>query len=172
MKTIVNYPFAFNHTAPGASVIDEIFNQIVKNNFPERPSKPEGNIAIDIWEKDNNLFIRASMPGIDPKNIEVSIEDYVLNLSGEVEEVQESEGTEWLRREVRRGAFSRSIRLPENVNLKKVEAKFQNGMVTISIPRKEEVKVKTLKIPVQPEYSTSGETEINQNQISHNEPTA
>lgn len=109
-----------------------------------------GNFAmpVDILEQDGKLLVRASVPGIDPANLDVSIENDVLTLSGETVREEVTEGTRVYRREVSQGKFTRSIRLPENLDLDAVDATFRNGIVEIVIPFLEEAKPEARKIQV------------------------
>lgn len=131
---------------------DRMFDSIwtVGPSAPNAPAMP-----LDIFEKDNKVFLRAAVPGVKPEEIEVSVEDDVLTIRGETKQTLESdENTKVYRREFRLGSFSRSVRLPEGLDLENVEAQFENGMVTISIPRLEPVKIEPRRIVVKTPQST------------------
>jgi HSP20 family protein len=111
-------------------------------------SAPQGSsIPVDVMEVENKFIIRAAVPGIQPDELSVTVENNVLTIKGESPSPV-VEGAKVYRRENLDGSFTRSLRLPSNLNLEAVEATFKNGYVTISIPRLVEA---TLRIPVTPE---------------------
>jgi HSP20 family protein len=105
-------------------------------------------MPLAVFEKDGHFVIRASAPGVNPEDIEVSIEAGTLTIRGEFKQEADLSEAKVYCREYAYGAYSRSVRLPENVNVEKVEAEFKNGFVTITLPTLEEEKPKALKVPV------------------------
>jgi HSP20 family protein len=105
-------------------------------------------LPIDVYEQDGNFIVRAAVPGVAPEDLNVQVEKNVLSISGEHKQAEATEDTKVYRREVNYGTFSRSVRLPENLNLEAVDAEFKNGVVTISIPKIEEPKPQPIKINV------------------------
>ena len=101
-------------------------------NFPAQASFA---LPIDVYERDNQLFVRAAVPGVKPEELDITIDNNVLTIRGETKHETESEDTKVYRREYRYGTFTRSIRLPQDVNSEQVEADFDNGFVTIRMPR-------------------------------------
>ena len=127
--------------------MEEIFDHLF--GTPIRPNgTPVGTLPIDVIEQEGALKIRAAVPGIEPKDLEIQIEKNVLTIRGEVTHQGESNDVKVYRREVSFGAFSRSIRLPENLDLNQVDADFKNGIVTITLPRVPEEKPKSIKVNV------------------------
>lgn len=104
-------------------------------------------LPVDIYERDNKLFIRAAVPGIKPDQLDISIDQNVLTIKGEITETTEQNDVVY-RREYRYGNFVRSLRLPENIDTNNVSAEFDNGFVTISVPKVVPVKPEPLKIQV------------------------
>ena len=142
LRTLVNM-----NPSHEVRTMEEILDQLF--GTPLRPSSPQvGTLPIDVIEQEGVLKIRAAIPGIDPNELEIQVEKNVLTIRGEVKHEVESDDVKVYRREVSYGAFSRSVRLPENLDLDKVEANFKNGIVTISLPRVPEEKPKTIKINV------------------------
>jgi HSP20 family protein len=90
--------------------------------------------AIDLSREEGRLVVRADVPGIKPEQIKIEIADNVLTLSGEHEETKEEKEKDFIRRERRYGAFSRSMTLPEGVDPSGVTAKTQEGVLEITIP--------------------------------------
>ena len=142
MRTLVN----LNPTTE-ARAIEDMFDQLF--GAPIRQTgTPAGTLPLDIFERDGKLMLKASGPGIDPKDLEIQIENNVLTIRGETRQEEESKEDKVYRREVSYGSFARSVRLPEGLNLEAVDAEFKNGLVTISLPRLPEEKPKAVKIAV------------------------
>ena len=105
-------------------------------------------IPVDIAYEDGNVVIHASLPGVKPENITVTVEDDVLTIKASTEtEAQTNEG-EYVLRERRTGSFSRSIRLPDAVDADSARSSYQNGVVTVTVPRIEARKPRQLTIEV------------------------
>ena len=110
-----------------------------------------GNLAIDMIERKADVVVKTSVPGVKPEDIDISITGDTLTIKGETSTEEESKGENFLRRERRYGAFSRSVGLPAGLDPDKAEAVFDNGVLTLSIPKKEEIKPKTIKVKKTPE---------------------
>ncbi|WP_304985153.1 Hsp20/alpha crystallin family protein [Coxiella-like endosymbiont] len=95
----------------------------------------EWSPRIDIKDMSDNYIIRADIPGVDPKDIEVSMENNVLAIKGEKETETEEKKEDFLRVERTKGAFIRRFSLPESVNSEKIKAKSKHGVLEISIPK-------------------------------------
>lgn len=111
-------------------------------------------LPIDVWQNGATLFVRAAVPGVSPENLDIQFQDGVLTIGGEtILPKEHGESTRVWRREYAYGKFSRSVRLPDNVIDEKIQAKFDNGFMTISIPLLVQER-RSLKIPLQVETST------------------
>ena len=142
IRTLVN----MNPTAE-ARAIEDMFDRLFGS--PVRPTTtPVSTLPLDIYEREGKLMLKASVPGIDPNDLEIQIENNVLTIRGETRHEEESKEEKVYRREVSYGSFSRSVRLPEGLNLDAVDAEFKNGLVTISLPRVPEEKPKSIKVNV------------------------
>lgn len=98
-------------------------------------SGPRGWLpAIDIVRRDGELVIRADVPGMEPDDVKIEVDDGLLTISGEREESDEEEDGKYLRRERRYGPFSRSMTLPAGVDPSKIEAKVKHGVAEVAIP--------------------------------------
>lgn len=106
--------------------------------------------TVDITEDEKALHVKAEVPGIDEKDLNVTLENNVLTISGEKKEERKEEKKDdrYIVSERRFGSFYRSIRLPEGVKADKIEAKFKNGVLNIEIPREESAPPKKIKIDV------------------------
>ena len=103
-------------------------------------------VPLDVVRQGDDTVIRASMPGVKPEDIQVSIEDNVLTIKGSTAvEHQESEGT-FLMRERRSGSFHRALRLPESVDPDKVEPRYNHGVLTITVPKAEAKRARQLQV--------------------------
>ncbi|MCL4804870.1 MAG: Hsp20/alpha crystallin family protein [Anaerolineae bacterium] len=104
------------------------------------------NLAVDVAEKGDNFTVKASLPGVDPKDLNVTLEDNVLTVQGEIKEDETIEEETYHIRERRFGSFSRSLRFPVPVNAAKIEAEYENGVLTLTVPKAEEVKPKRIEV--------------------------
>jgi HSP20 family protein len=104
--------------------------------------------TVDILEKDGNLILRADVPGMKEKEIELKLEGNVLTMKGERKLEDEENRDNYHRIESFYGTFSRSFTLPESVDRDKINADYKNGVLTISIPQKPEVKAREIPVAV------------------------
>ncbi len=102
--------------------------------------------AINVWEKDDVIIVTTEIPGMDPDKINVSVNGAVLTISGTSQVEPLKEGEVYLRQERESGSFQRSFELPYQVDAKKVEAKYERGVLQITLPRAEEDLPKKIKI--------------------------
>lgn len=91
--------------------------------------------SIDVKENSKEIKVTAELPGIDEKDISVSLEDNFLVLSGERKEEKKEEGEEYYHREMSYGSFRRAIPLDSKIDAEKVEAEFKNGVLNVSLPK-------------------------------------
>ncbi len=111
-----------------------------------RTTAQEWSIALDVAEKEDNYLVKATVPGINPDELEITLEDDVLTLKGEIKKEDDVEDAKYHVRERRYGAFSRSIRFPVAVDGDAVEATYSNGILSLHIPKAEAVKPKRITI--------------------------
>jgi HSP20 family protein len=102
--------------------------------------------AIDMIENEDEIVVQATLPGIKPEEVNLTITGDVLTIRGETKSEQNEERDNYIIRERRFGSFSRSIPLPTTVVADKAKAEFENGILTLSLPKAEEVKPKTISI--------------------------
>lgn len=113
-----------------------------------RRGEAVGVIPVDIYETADEYIVKAPLPGVKPENLDISYEAGVLTIRGEVPEEKEVEG-ECLCQERAFGKFSRSINLPGNVQADKIEAHLKDGVLTLHVPKAEEVKPKKISVKVE-----------------------
>ena len=102
--------------------------------------------SINMYEKDDHIVIEAETPGMKKEDIEVSVRDRVLTLSGHRKEEKETKEKDFYQRERSEGSFSRSITLPSSVDAETVEATYADGVLTLKVPKTEEEKGKRVEI--------------------------
>jgi HSP20 family protein len=103
---------------------------------------------VDIYETDNDIVVKAELPGVDPKDVEVKVEDNTLYLKGERKFEKEVKNENYHRVERSYGSFARSFSLPNSINTDKVKAEYKDGLLTLTLPKREEAKPRTVKIDV------------------------
>jgi len=101
--------------------------------------------AVNISETNDNFKIDVAAPGLGKDNFKIQVDNDVLSISGNRKEEKNEGNTRYTRREFSYGSFKRSFNLPENVEADKVNAYFENGVLSLSIPKKEEAKRKPVK---------------------------
>jgi HSP20 family protein len=133
--------------------MDRLFDAFVREPFGavDWPFVGQGRWSptIDIAESDQEVTVRAELPGIDPKDLDVSVSGNQLVLTGEKKESSEHQGKDYYQSESRYGSFRRSVRLPDGVDAENVDAQYANGVLTLhlkktpsAVPKRIEVKVK------------------------------
>ena len=105
-----------------------------------------GSPAIDLHQTANEMVVKASLPGVGARDLNLSVTGDVLALRGEVREEKDVEGTQYHLKERRYGAFARSIGLPTSVVADKADAQSENGTLTLTLPKAEAVKPKTIAV--------------------------
>ena len=103
-------------------------------------------LAVDVSETDDSFIVKASLPGINPEDLDISMTDNVLTIKGEIKMEEEKEGEKYHIRERRYGRFMRSLTFPVPVDADKIEATYENGVLTLVLPKAEEAKPKKIEI--------------------------
>lgn len=115
--------------------------RLFAEDWPMTPVIKVGlDLAVDLYEEGENLVARIQLPGIDAKNLEVSVEDQYLKVSGSREEEKEEKKKNYYSKEIRRGSFERMVRLPKPVVTDKVSADYKDGVLVVTLPKKTESK--------------------------------
>ena len=105
-------------------------------------------LAVDVVENKDDFIVKASVPGINPDDLDVSYSDDTLTIRGEIKSENEAKENQYHLRELHYGTFARSISLPTKIKGDAIEASYQNGVVTLRLPKAEEVKPKRISIKV------------------------
>src|SRR5712691_2690042 len=104
--------------------------------------------AVDIYEQDNNIVLKAELPGVDPKDVDIRLENNTLTLRGERKFDDEVKKENYHRVERAYGAFTRSFTLPTVVDQGSIKAEFKDGVLRVTLPKREEAKPKQIQISV------------------------
>jgi HSP20 family protein len=126
-------------------VFEELFNDWFSRAADQSRAEP-WRPAVDILEKGGNLILRAEVPGVSEKDIELKLEGQLLSVSGEKKLEPESESADFYRVESRSGKFSRSFRLPDTVDADKISATYRNGILSVTVPQKPEVRSREIHV--------------------------
>ena len=102
--------------------------------------------AVDMYQTDNEVVVKAAIPGVKTDDVQINVTGEVLTIKGEVKEKEEVKEKAYHLREQRWGMFERTLPLPMDVIADKAKAEFENGVLTITLPKAEEVRPKTITI--------------------------
>jgi HSP20 family protein len=103
---------------------------------------------VDIYETEQELVVNADLPEVDPKDLDIRVENNILTIRGERKFEKKVNEDNYLRVERSSGSFSRSFTLANTVNSEAIKADYQNGVLTLSIPKREETKPKLIKVNI------------------------
>ena len=127
-------------------------DQLVGDLF-QQPAGWQGNgngghirLPLDVSEDDNSYSVRASLPGIDPADLEISFSENSLTIQGETQAESVEESAKWHLRERSFGKFMRSITLPAAVNADDISAGYEDGVLTLTLPKADEVKPRIIAV--------------------------
>jgi HSP20 family protein len=130
------------------------FNQLFNDTFgrafgDQQEVSPRAWIPpVDIYETGDSLVLKAELPGINPDDVEIRVEDNTLYLKGERKFAKEVEEENLHRVERSYGTFTRTFALPNTINADKVKAEYENGVLTLIMPKREEAKPRNIKINI------------------------
>ncbi|MDD5511143.1 MAG: Hsp20/alpha crystallin family protein [Dehalococcoidales bacterium] len=125
-------------------------DRLLEDSFV-RPSRlwPEigiGNLSVDMYQTADDVVVKAAIPGIKPEEVDITISGDTLTIRGEQKEDREVKEEDYFYKERRYGTFSRSVAIPVQVKSDKAEAVFENGILTLTLPKAEEIKPKQIKV--------------------------
>jgi HSP20 family protein len=125
--------------------VNRLFSRVGGGDVAERQSWTP---SIDVIETNDNIKLKAELAGMDPKDINIEVQDNVLTVSGERRFQEEVKEDKYYRIERRYGSFSRSIALPQTVNEEGIEAKYENGVLEVVVPKAEIAKPKKISVAI------------------------
>lgn len=131
------------------SPFDNVFE-----DFFRGPSIWEGlgqvrQAAADVYETENEVVVKMAVPGINPDDINIQVSGDTVTVSGETKEEKEDNEKNYYQKQLRYGRFSQSVVVPTIVQADKADASFKNGMLTLTLPKSEEVKPRQIKVRVE-----------------------
>ncbi len=103
---------------------------------------------VDMYETDDEVVVKATIPGVKPEDLEITVTGNVLTIKGEVKEEKEEKDVNFIRKERLFGTFRRDLTLPVDVDVDKAKAEFENGILTLHLPKVETAKPKRLEVKV------------------------
>ena len=146
--TIVRRPSPFGELLSLRSAMDRLF----EDSFVRPRSAWNGvfeggtSLPLDISTTTDELVVEASLPGLRPEDVDITVEGGTLTISGQTRDERKEQDGGYLLQEIRRGSFSRSVTLPEGLQPDKASATFENGVLILRIPKAEEVKPRQIRI--------------------------
>lgn len=155
MRTTTLTSFPYNSFAREMMNVADALNRTAAMRGTDRPydyarsggsdgSEATVRLPIDAWSHEDVYVLRAYVPGVNPENVEILFEQDELTIRGQYEPLEE--GTEFLKRELYHGAFERRITFNKPVNADAIEATYENGVLTLRVPKAEVVKPKQIKV--------------------------
>jgi len=103
-------------------------------------------LAVDVYETDEDIVVKSAIPGIKPEDLNISVTGDTLTIRGESKAEEEVKEENYIRRECRYGSFCRSLTIPTTIVADETKAEFENGVLTLTLPKAEEVKPKAIKV--------------------------
>lgn len=150
MKTIVRWN-PVREMMAWQNALEQAFED---NTLAARPEARSWTLALDAAETEDNYILKASIPGVNPDDLEITLEDNVLTIKGETKMDETVKEADFHLRERRYGTFARSLSFPLPVNADAVEAAYEHGVLTLTVPKAESVKPKRIAI------RTNGKAEV------------
>ena len=140
-----------NRPATWNTGIDRLFNEFMGRSLrqvEEETAACAWTPAVNILEREEGIVISADLPGLKAEDVDVTVDNCILTIKGERTLEEVAEGETYHRVERSYGSFERSFSIPNSVDPKKIEARFSNGEMTITLPKREESKPRSVKVKV------------------------
>ena len=147
MRTTLHRREPFRGAAALQEQVNRLFGTVVEHSG-EESNLTSWAPAVDIYETEHELVVKADLPEVDPKELDIRVENNLLTIRGERKFEQKVNEDNYLRVERAYGSFSRSFSLANTVNADAIKADYQNGVLTLTIPKREETKPKQIKVNV------------------------
>ena len=135
----------------GVTTLQDQMNRLFNDTFDrigEQSNLSAWAPAVDIYETEQELVVKADLPDVDPKDLDIRVENNLLTIRGERKFEKKVNEENYLRVERSFGSFARSFTLANTVNTDAIKAEYQNGVLTLTIPKREEAKPKQVKVNV------------------------
>lgn len=131
--------------------LNDAMNALLRESFIRPSNVPGGQsgpglLPLDVSENDNEFVVKASLPGVKPEDVQITVHGDTLTIQGEAKAEEEKKGDRWHLRERRFGSFQRSLSLTTPINSEKAQAQFEHGVLTLVLPKSEQAKPRQIKI--------------------------
>jgi len=126
--------------------MDRLFDRFYGAESDGGWSEPNWSLALDVVEEPEEFVVKASLPGVKPEDVEVTFSENILTIKGEMQAEEDKEESRFRLRERRYGSFSRSLTLPRGIQGDAIEASYDAGVLTLRLPKREEVKPKRITV--------------------------
>lgn len=126
---------------------DDVFEDLIRDLFG-REEGAVGEPPVEVAEGENDVTVKMLVPGVEKEQLQVSIDEDVLTVRGEVRKEQEEKKKNYYRQEIQYGAFQRAVRLPAEVEATKATAELKNGTLKITLPKSKQPKAQQIKVAV------------------------
>jgi HSP20 family protein len=157
MRTMNRFEQPFRGASSLQEQINRAFHDVVGHAGEESNLTPWAP-SVDIYETENELVVKADLPDVNPQNLDIRVENNVLTIRGERKFESKVNEDNYLRIERAYGSFSRSFSLANSVKTEAIRADYQNGVLTLSLPKREEAKPKQIKVNVGTQTQTQAQT--------------
>ena len=124
----------------------QAMDRLIENSISEGTSTQEWGLPLDVVEDENDYTIKASIPGVKPDDLDITFDKGMLTIRGELKDESESTKGQYHLRERRYGTFTRSISIPTSVKPDEIQANYNDGILTLKMPKAEDVKPKRIPI--------------------------
>jgi len=122
-------------------------DRLVENSLDQNDwVKSEWALALDVVENEDAYVVKASLPGVKPEDVEITFEKGNLTIRGEIKDETEKEQGTYHLRERRSGSFVRTVSLPSTINADEIKADYQDGVLTLTLPKAEEIKPRRIAV--------------------------
>lgn len=138
----------FDDLASLRESMDKLFEQFT-TRIPRAAGPAVWPPAVEVYETDGDIVVRAELPGIDPKDVEIQVANDTLTIKAEAKAEHEDKNRNYYVRELRYGSFMRALTLPSSAQGDLAKAAYRNGILEIRIPKSERAKPKTVKVDVE-----------------------
>jgi len=144
----------FRSTSGLESQVSRIFNELLDR--PQESNLTSWAPAVDIFENEHELVVKADLPDVKPEELDIRVENNILTIRGERKFEKKVDEKNYLRVERSYGTFARSFALANTVNSEAIKADYKDGVLTLTIPKREEAKPKQIKVNVGTQAAAAG----------------
>ncbi len=138
----------FERTMPSAFDFSDVFGEFFNRAFSGTALTRLFQNAVNVYEDDKKVVLEIALPGVDKKDVDIQLNEDLLEIKVVRKEEREEKDENYIRREFDFTSFERSFHIPDSIDAKKIEAKFENGVLYVTLPKKQEVIVEPKKIKV------------------------